>query len=221
MKTATGVYGITYKWRADNSDADLVSESGLDEVLNIRVGDATHRQTWPLPSQSECLTCHSNVSGGALGFNTWQLNGNGAGHENQIDLLRKAGYFSPTTIPPDPKTLGSYASADDMKAPLEWRVRSYLGANCVQCHQPGGVAQGLWDARPASSTATAGLINGRLVNDRGDNLAKVIAPADPVHSMLLTRLESHDAPRMPPLATNEEDLGAEKLMQEWIESLGK
>jgi mono/diheme cytochrome c family protein len=154
-----------------------------------------------------------------LGFNTWQLNGNGAGSENQIEMLAKAGYFDSGTTIPDVKTLGAYAKADDTTAPLEWRVRSYLAANCVQCHQPGGVVQGLWDARPTTATNLAGLIGGALVSDRGDKAAKVVVPGDTVHSMLMKRVEGHGVPRMPPLATNVEDPNAEKLLTEWIEEM--
>jgi mono/diheme cytochrome c family protein len=219
VKTAGGVYGITYKWRADGSDADLVPESGMDETLDITDGNVVKKQTWHYPSQSECLNCHTDVAGGALGFNTWQLNGNGAGSENQIEMLAKAGYFDSGTTIPDVKTLGAYAKADDTTAPLEWRVRSYLAANCVQCHQPGGVVQGLWDARPTTATNLAGLIGGALVSDRGDKAAKVVVPGDTVHSMLMKRVEGHGAPRMPPLATNVEDPNAEKLLTEWIEEM--
>jgi mono/diheme cytochrome c family protein len=221
VKTATGVYGITYKWRPDGSDADLVPEGGMDEVLDIKQDGIVKKQTWHYPSVSECLRCHTDVAGGVLGFNTWQLNGNGQSKENQIEMLAKAGYFTPGSDMPEVKKLGAYAKADDTKASLEWRVRSYLGANCLQCHQPGGVVQGFWDARPTTATDMAGLINGPLVSDRGDRLVKVVVPGDTAHSMLLTRMQGHDAPRMPPLATSEEDPASEKLVGEWINSLQK
>lgn len=219
LKNATGVYGITYKWRPDNSDADLVPEGGLDEELTINDGGASRKQLWHYPSQSECLTCHTQITGGILGMNTWQMNGAGAGHENQIDMLHRAGYFSPSTPVPAPSTLGAYAQADDASAPLEWRVRSYLGANCVQCHQPGGIVQGLFDARPTTSTEGANLINGLLVANRGDNAARVLVPGDPTHSMLLKRIQADGVPRMPPLATYERDPKDEELLKAYISSL--
>ncbi|HVT81085.1 MAG TPA: PQQ-dependent sugar dehydrogenase, partial [Phycisphaerae bacterium] len=198
----SGMYGITYKWRPDGSDADLVPEAGMDETLTIKDGNATKLQTWHYPSQSECMSCHTSVAGGALGFNTFQLNGNGAGKENQIAMLQRIGYFSPETAPPTPSTLPAYAKADDAKAPLEWRVRSYLGANCVQCHQPGGIVQGLWDARPTTPLANAGIINGELISDKGDKTGKVIVPGDVAHSALFKRVEGKTEPRMPQIATN-------------------
>jgi glucose/arabinose dehydrogenase len=219
VKTAENVYGITYKWRADNSDADLVPETGQDEVLTIHDQGVVKQQKWHYPSQGECLQCHTTQAGGALAFNTWQLNGNGRGGSNQIEQLAQAGYFSAGSAIPPAHTLGAYAKADDASASLEWRVRSYLGANCVQCHQPGGPAQGTWDARPSTPFAAAGILNGALNNSRGDAANKVIAPGDLAHSMIFKRLEARDAPRMPPLATNELDPSARTLLREWISTL--
>ena len=220
VKTAASVYGITYKWRPDQSDADLVTEGGMDETLDINDHGTTRKQTWHYPSQSECLNCHTDVAGGVLGFNTWQLNGNGDGTRNQMEMLALYGYFGDTAIP-DTKTLGAYAKADDTKVSVDWRARSYLAANCVQCHQPGGIVQGRWDARPTIRTAAAGIIDGPLVTNRGDPLTKVLVPGDPTHSMLLKRVMAQDAPRMPQIATNELDPNAQKLLTEWIMSLKK
>jgi glucose/arabinose dehydrogenase len=217
----SGMYGITYKWRADGSDAELVAEAGVDEVLTIKEGATTRQQVWHYPSQSECMTCHTDVAGGALGFNTWQLNGNGGGGENQITKLQRMGYFTAGTQVPDVKTLGAYAKADDATATLEWRARSYLGANCVQCHQPGGIVQGLWDARPWTPLEKAGLINGELVSDKGDRSGKVVVPGDAAHSALFKRVEGVDAPRMPQISTNERDAAGERLLRAWIEGMKK
>lgn len=219
MKTADGVYGITYKWRPDNSDADLVPETGMDELLTVNINGTTRNQTWRYPGHSECLQCHTNVGGGALAFNTWQLNGNGQRSSNQIGQLARAGYFSADSSIPDARTLGAYAKADDPAASLEWRARSYLGVNCVNCHQPGGPAQGNWDARPSAPLAAAGIINGTLHNYRGDAQNRVIVPGDTARSMIMKRLEAKDAPRMPPIGSHELDLNAQNLLREWITSL--
>ena len=174
------------------------------------------------PSRSECPTCHSTAAGGVLAFNIWQLNGSPDGKApNQLDRFAKAGYFARGTELPEVKTLGAYARHDDKAASLEWRVRSYLAVNCVQCHQPGGVAQGHFDVRPTTELESTGLINGQLMNDRGDAQAKVVVPGDLKHSMLLRRLRASDVPRMPPIATGELDPNAAALLEEWIRSLRK
>src|ERR1700679_1044616 len=53
-----GVYGVVYKWRADGSDADLLSTSATENIQG---------QTWYYPSRQDCLTCHTAGAGGVLG----------------------------------------------------------------------------------------------------------------------------------------------------------
>ena len=216
VKTATGVYGLSYKWRADQTDADLVAEQGLSEV----VPSSSPAQTWRYPSRGECIACHSGVAGHALSFNSPQINrahDYGGASQNQIEALSSAGYFSSPAS--GVGSLPAFARADDGSQSLEWRVRSYLAVNCVQCHQPGGAAQGNWDARYTTPIDSANLIYGLLLNDGGDSDNRFVTPEDPGHSMLLKRQQGLSAPRMPPLATNERDLVAEQLITDWINSL--
>lgn len=216
VKTAGDVYGLSYQWRADQTNADLVAEAGLTEAIP----GSSPAQTWRYPSRGECITCHTQVGGHALSFNTRQLNrahDHGAGPQNQIQALSDAGYFS--TAVAGVNNLPAFAPAGDTTQSLEWRVRSYLAVNCVQCHQPGGAAQGIWDARSTTRTDLANLINGLLVNDGGDAANRFVVPGDPVHSILLKRQQGNGVPRMPPLGTLERDLVNEQLVSDWIASL--
>ncbi|MEO7318916.1 MAG: PQQ-dependent sugar dehydrogenase [Chthoniobacteraceae bacterium] len=213
VKTATDIYGLSYKWRDDQSEADLVAEDGLSEPIP----SSSPAQTWRYPSRTECRVCHTNVAGFALSFNTRQLNRThpyGALTPNQISALNSAGYF--ITPPANVNTLPFFAAAGDTTKSLEFRVRSYLAVNCVQCHQPGGAATGNWDARPTTQTDAANLINGLLVNNGGDAANRFAVPNDAAHSMVLKRLQGAGVPRMPPLATNELDPVAIQLLTDWI-----
>ncbi len=207
VKTDTEIYGLTYKWRDDQSDADLVPEEGQSAMI-----PASHPvQTWRYPSRSECMTCHTQPAGYALSFNTHQLN-----RGDQLGDLESAGYFS-QAIGEDPHALPALAAADDESASLEWRVRSYLQANCAQCHQPNGSSRGDWDARITTPLDATNILSGLLVNDGGDPLNRWMVPGDPDHSMILKRLRGDSVPRMPPLATTVRDLAAEQLITEWIQ----
>lgn len=206
VKTDSEVYGLTYKWRDDQSDADLLSEEGLTELIPA----SNPPQSWRYPSRSECMTCHTSASGHALSFNTYQLN-----KGNQLGDLEQAGYFSqPLAVAPH--ALPALAAADDSSASLEWRVRSYLQTNCAQCHQPNGSSRGDWDARITTPMDMANIISGALVNDGGDPANRWAVPGDPAHSMVLKRLQGDGFLRMPPLASSERDLAAEKLLTDWI-----
>ena len=219
VKNDDGIHGFTYKWNTDQTDADLVAEAGVSEVLDIRNPDGSplRSQTWRYPSRGECLQCHTPQGGYALGFNTVQLNRThdyGNGPSNQIEVLSEVGYFNgPVTNVP---SLPALSRPNDTAASLEHRVRSYLQANCVQCHQPGGPSQGSWDARIATATAAAGLINGSLVNNLGDPLNRVLAPADVAHSVLLQKLSTRGPGQMPPLASWIADPAGIALLTEWI-----
>ncbi|HEY4283793.1 MAG TPA: PQQ-dependent sugar dehydrogenase, partial [Chthoniobacterales bacterium] len=213
VKTATGSYGITYKWRSDNSDADLVPEAGQDEVINIIANGSPTTQTWHYPSWNECRTCHTAAAGHALSFNTRQLNRSntyGGQAQNQIQYLSDNGYFSSRVA--GVNNFPAFAQSNDASQSLEWRARSYFAVNCVQCHQPGGAAIGNWDARPTTPTDSANMINGTLSDNRGDAANKFVVPNDITHSMALKRIQGNGVPRMPPLDSNEIDPNAVQLL---------
>ena len=59
-----GVFGRSYRWRDDNSDADLVTEadgqrSGLITIIGPD-GNVKRTQTWHYPGPPQCLQCHNN-----------------------------------------------------------------------------------------------------------------------------------------------------------------
>lgn len=217
-KTADGIYGITYRWNAAGTEATLVGEEGETETFNVTEGAVTRPQTWIYPSRASCLNCHTQVGGYALSFNTAQLNKDhvfDSQTQNQISALSTAGYLSAAVTTPV-ATLPKFAS--DETQSVEWRVRSYLAVNCANCHQPGGLGQGQWDARYTTKTALAGLINGAVNNNFGDAANRVIAPGDVAHSVMYTRLNSAGgaAYHMPPLATTEKNIYAVSLLADWI-----
>lgn len=217
VKNVAGVYGLTYRWTTPPTNALLVAEDGLDENFVINDGGILRTQVWHYPSRGECLLCHTPQGGFALGFNTAQLNRDtdyGSGPTNQLAALSRAGYFN-TNIT-GLNTLPALAHPANSAASLEYRVRSYLAANCVQCHQPGGSAQAQWDARFSTPTASAGLVNGALINSGSDTNNRVLAPGSLANSILLARLANLGAGHMPPLATAVINTQAVNLISAWV-----
>jgi glucose/arabinose dehydrogenase len=213
VKTSEGVYGLSYRWNDAQTDATLVPDEGADQTFTITENGASRSQTWRFPSRAECLTCHTAVGGHALSFNTRQLN-----RGDFLPQLIAAGYVqtSPGFVANSAPAL---ARADDPNASLEHRARSYLDANCSQCHQPGGAALGSWDARVATPLALANLLDGTLVDHGGNATNRVIVPGDPTRSHVLTRMAIRGPGQMPPLASNERDLAGETLLRQWIAAL--
>jgi uncharacterized repeat protein (TIGR03806 family) len=217
VKTASGVYGLSYQWRADQTDADLVASGGADVVYTVLVNGKPTNQTWRYPSRNDCLRCHASVAGFSLSFTTRQMNAShlyGSQTLNQIQALSDAGYFA--TPVSGVNNLVAYAKASDTTQNLEWRVRSYFATNCVQCHQPGGQAGTNWDARATTPTDQAQIINGMLLNTYGDPANRFVVPGDTSHSLALRRIEGAGVPRMPPLASNELDPDDIQLLTDWI-----
>ncbi len=217
VRTATGVYGATYRWGDSLTNATLVQSEGLDEALMIYDGSNVRTQVWHYPSRSECLTCHTLLAGYALGFNTEQLNCDftyPGGTGNQLRALNDAGYFTASVS--GINTMPALANATNAAVSLDYRVRSYLAANCVHCHQPGGGALAGFDCRLTTPLSASGLMNGSLVNTLGDPANRVITPGSPVHSALLTRIANPGPDHMPPLATSVLNQEAIDLVNAWI-----
>lgn len=224
IKNSSGVYGVTYRWGGSKTNATLVGEGGLDESFVIHDGGTIRTQVWHYPSRNECIQCHTPEGGFGLGFRTEQLNKNFAysgGVTNEISALSDAGYF--TSQAGDPSTLLALAHETNSSASLEFRSRSFLMANCSQCHQPGGSAvQSLWDARIATPITQQGIINGALSDNLGDTNNKVIVPQDTAHSALLARdsTRGFNSIQMPPLDSNLVDINATNIVTQWINSMG-
>jgi hypothetical protein len=226
VMNTNGIYGVTYIWNSP-TNAVLAPAAGLNTNYVINNGGVMQTQTWHFPAQTECVICHTGAGGYGMGFRTEQLNcpeQYGAVSTNQIQALSAAGYFnSPVTN--NPSTLLALAASTNTAYSLEFRARSFLMANCSQCHQPAGTcAEASWDARITTPTALAGLINGPLVNNLGGTNNYVISPMSAAHSAVLTRdaardLASNPSIQMPPLDSYVVDSDATNLITEWINSL--
>ncbi len=215
------VYGASYKWRADGSDADLVT-AGTNEDIPVKTATGMRIQRWFYPGRQDCLTCHTPASGGVLGVKTRQLNGNfkypDGVTDNQLRAWNHIGLFGTKLDEREIPHFTRLVAVTDVSASLEWRVRSYLDANCSQCHRPGG-AEAFFDARIDTPLGRQNLIAGPVENPLGISGAKIIVPRDTGKSVLFRRISVAGNMQMPPLAKNVVDRNAVSVLEKWIDSL--
>ncbi len=205
------VYGATYKWRPDNSDADLLA-TNLTENILIQTPTGTRTQTWYYPSREDCRTCHTDRAGGVLGVNTRQFNSEVINAWDRLGMFdpSPAGALAPTDF---------LARPDDVSRSVQDRARSYLDVNCANCHRPGGTVA-YFDARYDTPLEKQGLIDGPVLIDEGIDHARIIAPNDIWRSILYMRANTVEAFKMPPLARQTVDQAGMAVLRQWIDSLG-
>ena len=208
--------GVTYRWRADGSDADLL-EGGAEELLTVE-GETFNYQ---FPSRSQCNQCHTPSAGFVLGHRTRQLNrfmtypGGQVGH--QIESLSSAGYIAEEIAAEDLSSVVTSVALDDPVAPVENRVRSYLDSNCAHCHHPGGSSRAFFDTRLTTPLINQGLVCGPLIESLGLPAPAVVKPGSIENSVLFQRLNTtDDCCAMPPLAKGRVDAAAVVEIAEWI-----
>jgi uncharacterized repeat protein (TIGR03806 family) len=206
-------YGVTYRWRHDNSDADLQDPKAFLE----KVGD----QTWHYPSRSECGRCHNSSPNYVLGLKTAQFNRplyypSSGLTANMVSTLQGLGLFKtalmPASLPQMPSLYEGTAFAQD-------RARAYLDANCSQCHRPDGPARGNWDGRFSTPLGMQQIVAADPIEALGIMGAKVLAPQNADASILFKRLSALDGTAMPPLAKSILDNSAMSVFTAWIAAM--
>jgi uncharacterized repeat protein (TIGR03806 family) len=217
-----GVYGVDYKWRPDNSDADLLSASQT-EVIPIKTATGeVQKQTWYYPSRPDCQTCHNSNTSGVLGLKARQMNRPftypAGATDNELRTWNHLGLFAPQLNEAELANLPTLAAADDAGRSLQDRARSYLDANCSQCHRPGGTVA-YFDARYDTPLDKQEIIDGPVLIDQGIDRPRIVSPHDIWRSIMFMRVNTVDDIKMPPLARETIDQKGVQLLREWITSL--
>ena len=151
------------------------------------------------------MTCHTAEAKGTLGLETRQLNRSimyeATGRQsNQIDTLAHIGLFA--APPGKASTLPAFVSPFGT-APLEERARTYLHANCSNCHRG--------DRRPALQFEKS------LADTQLCSQPPLLVPGNPGASPIIKLLRSTDpSVRMPKNGGNVIDEAGVKLIEEWI-----
>ncbi|MCS6286580.1 MAG: PQQ-dependent sugar dehydrogenase [Nitrospira sp.] len=214
MRHPDGVWaGYTYQWNQAQTEATRITGGGTASVGG---------QTWTFPSEGQCMQCHTQAAGFVLGLETAQQNGHHLYPQtgrtaNQLTTLNAVGVLSPPVGANPP----AYADPSDTGRSLTDRARSYLHANCANCHRPGGPTGVNLDLRHDTLLSQTGACD--VLPSRGElgiANARIIAPGDYARSVLHARMNRRNDPAMmPPIASSVIDTAGEQLMRAWIDSL--
>lgn len=218
--------GFSYRWDETETDATLVT-AGESTVFTVMTDDGPTDVPWDFFKSSDCRICHTPASGGALGLQTVQMNADylypaSGVTDNQLRTLEHIDLFAAPGLPGAPATLPSMPDWRDTAEPLTDRAKAYLQANCAQCHMPGTGIISEMDLRWETPLEDMRIIQWTpLHGDLGASGARIVTPGNPNLSVLLSRVQSNDAAvRMPPLGRHTVDREGERLLIEWIQSLG-
>jgi uncharacterized repeat protein (TIGR03806 family) len=220
--SAGGVYGAVYKWRPDDSDADLLDTDRTEKIAIKTAAGEVRTQTWYYPSRPDCLACHNSHTSGVLGLKARQLNRSftypTGVTDNELRAWNHIGMFAPKIDDADFANIPALAAPDDATRSLQDRARSYLDANCSQCHRPGGTVA-YFDARYDTPLEKQELIDGPVLIDQGIDRPRVISPHDIWRSIAFMRVNTVDDIKMPPVARETIDQRGVQLLKDWITSL--
>lgn len=209
-----GWKGYSYEWNDTETEATLLT-GAKDKDIN--------GQNWHYPSRAECDTCHTTIAGFTLGPEIGQLNRSlvypGTGiNANQLISLESNNVLS-RTLSDAEKSTALYA-IDDSAWSAELRARSYLHANCANCHQPGGPGGGTMDLRMATALADTRICNEAPSGETfGLTSPVILAPGQLDASILVLRMEDTGEHRMPQLASVLVDTEAMGVIRSWISNL--
>lgn len=228
--SATQWVFASYAWRADQSEADLAPEAGMDALAEVAPG-----RPHAIPSVADCRACHVNGPPPVLGFNALQLSDD-----------RDPGAPHAEPLLPGMLTL-SRLDAEDLLQPRrpEWTARppripaadpvvrsalGYLAANCGNCHRTSGADTALHtvdlafnhrlaaakaEEEPGWSTTVVRPGKYAIPGDQASNLR--VLPGAPERSTLVHRMASRrPSSAMPPLGSVVADEAGLVLMRTWI-----
>jgi len=108
----------------------------------------------------------------------------------------------------------------DNRESLEGRARSYLHANCAQCHVQAGGGNSQIKLDFTKRLEEMNLVEENPLHHNFDiEDARLVARGDPARSVLLHRVSTRGQGQMPQLATSIVDKNAVKLLTNWIRQL--
>jgi len=219
--TPTGGYGLTYRWNDAGTEAYLIDQEEQRDITVTLANGTQINQTWVYPSRQQCMDCHNQESGFALGLKTRQLNkdylypSTGV-TDNQLETWESLGMFHANIGSTARLPKSSYIT--DASVSEEHRVRSYIDGNCSYCHRPNG-ADAVFDGRSLTPLTEQQMLNTQGSGHNALPGSIIIIPGDANNSFIKQRDESTGTDKMPPLGRLLTDQTYINELSNWINGL--
>lgn len=128
-----------YKWNEDQTDAVLDVDSSTLPVTWIDANGDSNSIQYRIPSDADCLTCHSNSGAKKpLGLKLRNLNFEFNG-SNQLQRFIDENLLSNLQDISNVRALPQWDDASNHS--LQDRARAYMDVNCAHCHTAGGTCE--------------------------------------------------------------------------------
>ena len=204
----------SYLWNDEQTDAELVpSRGGIKDIAVMRAGKVIDQQ-WRISNRSECRSCHTPQTGGAVGFSFENLGRYQSKRFVNLRLLNQ--------MPSKNWNVRYMVDPHDESADLDSRARSYLAANCAHCHRRGGGGTAPLDLVYANDNESINALDFAPTQGTfGIADAKVITPGNPYASVLYHRIATSGAGHMPKLWQGDNEAFGIQLIHDWIRSLAE
>jgi len=201
-------HAYAYRWNEAQTDAELVEAGGDATAFLVQDPAAPGGQRslpWRFHARAECLKCHNEDAGRALGFMPGNLD---------LASLPSRGVVSDEFAAA--AKIMTLVNPHDPSAPLDHRARSWLQANCAHCHRFQGGGSGAFRVNIETAAADTLLDSKPLQGDFGLPEARVVAPGAPERSTLYYRIAKSGPGRMPQLGSSTTDVAGLQLLWDWI-----
>ncbi|MFN3197452.1 MAG: MopE-related protein, partial [Bradymonadia bacterium] len=214
IKRADSWEAYTYKWNADQTDAELVAEEGAEETIETPDGPLV----WNYPSRSACFRCHNEAANFAIGLSVRQLNRDVEIDGQMVNQLDAFAGIELVDLPTEAANLPAWPSYHDDSYTAGERARGLLHTNCATCHRPGTTVNTTFDLRGYTPFADMNICDAEPVyGTLGLQDARIFNPGDADNSVMFSRVSRRDSLQMPPLATRIVHGTALDLIRTWIE----
>ena len=205
--------GYTYRWNESETEAVLVGRRETESLLITSATGGITSVDYDFLSSSDCLMCHNNTAGFALGAKTRQLNRDFAYATLTDNQLRSYNHIDLFSVSIKRATeYEAFKSTPD--------AREYLDVNCSNCHRPSANNGLALDFRVDTDETDMGVVDvAPIRGDLGIASPRLVDPGSKETSIVWERMRVLGTNAMPPVAKHRVDEVGIALIGAWIDAM--